>query len=670
MDPDAAAAAGQSDDEPELFPPFSPAMDDVAPRAHLPGFRTIRGSDAQAMINVLQAQLADDACIRASTSLASAEWLTADEGGAAVHETDSSATENAPPVARPAASTKWPALPPWMEAWRSLLPGAAGASPRDMGRSAGSVAPKQADAHKPMAPQSTRIQPLQLTLGQRFTISMRSLRTLGKPEHGASDRWGLLARVDAAKARLQKAMKPCDGELRSLEAVHAAAEAEVASRLAALRASGSFAALRAHRGMSQVSRAWRCKRLEVLQLRRTRLDHGLKELSELQQALLFASTGDAARRGGGAGGVTNAEAELRARVESAAVVTEDADEYLRGDAELAMAQQVEAGFSAMSESARETHDAVLRASRVGGKVARRETLQQIFGEPPSGRSSSGDGASARRTSAAELFSRMGQAERRMTLLRLLMADGSAERRLVERWLRALADTSSLTPSDEKVERGEFLLPFLTHMAGRILDAGALPASAHVAVIELTSRALLPLAEPLVLPDCYERYAAQDERLRAQQKMLRRLSPAELEVEGCVPEDAATGLPDLTEVQDLLSMLGGLVYMQGPAEFAMGIHEVIAAANTFLVRGAGQDSGTAGADELMPLMVLLVVHAHLPRGYALLQHVKATLEPGVINSELGYCLCTFEAAMEHVRQSDAYSSHRKDVIEDGTEVDLA
>ena len=508
MDPDAAAAAGQSDDDPELFPPFSPAMDDVAPRAHLPGFRTIRGSDAQAMINVLQAQLADDACIRASTSLASAEWLTADEGGAAVHETDSSATENAPP---------WRVLPLppngplCRHGWRPrrLLPGAAGASPRDMGRSAGSVAPKQADAHKPMAPQSTRIQPLQLTLGQRFTISMRSLRTLGKPEHGASDRWGLLARVDAAKARLQKAMKPCDGELRSLEAVHAAAEAEVASRLAALRASGSFAALRAHRGMSQVSRAWRCKRLEVLQLRRTRLDHGLKELSELQQALLFASTADAARRGGGAGGVTNAEAELRARVESAAVVTEDADEYLRGDAELAMAQQVEAGFSAMSESARETHDAVLRASRVGGKVARRETLQQIFGEPPSGRSSSGDGASARRTSAAELFSRMGQAERRMTLLRLLMADGSAERRLVERWLRALADTSSLTPPTRR-SNGRVPAALPHPHGGAVLDAGALPASAHG-----SDRAHEPCPAAargaLVLPDCYERYAAQDER---------------------------------------------------------------------------------------------------------------------------------------------------------------
>ena len=62
---------------------------------------------------------------------------------------------------------------------------------------------------------------------------------------------------------------------------------------------------------------------------------------------------------------------------------------------------------------------------------------------------------------------------------------------------------------------------------------------------------------------------------------------------------------------------------------------------------------AGADVLVPLMVVLVVHADLPHGYALLQHVKQTLDSSVIDSELGYCLCTFEVAMEHVRQSNAY-----------------
>ena len=49
-----------------------------------------------------------------------------------------------------------------------------------------------------------------------------------------------------------------------------------------------------------------------------------------------------------------------------------------------------------------------------------------------------------------------------------------------------------------------------------------------------------------------------------------------------------------------------------------------------------------------MMVLLVVHAELPRGYALLQHVKAYLDPAAIRSEIGYCLCSFEAAVEFVR----------------------
>ena len=52
--------------------------------------------------------------------------------------------------------------------------------------------------------------------------------------------------------------------------------------------------------------------------------------------------------------------------------------------------------------------------------------------------------------------------------------------------------------------------------------------------------------------------------------------------------------------------------------------------------------------LVPMMVLLVVHAELPRCYALLQHCKAHLEPAAIRCEVGYALCTYEAAVEHVR----------------------
>lgn len=54
---------------------------------------------------------------------------------------------------------------------------------------------------------------------------------------------------------------------------------------------------------------------------------------------------------------------------------------------------------------------------------------------------------------------------------------------------------------------------------------------------------------------------------------------------------------------------------------------------------------------MPMMVLLIVHAKLPRIYALFQHAKAHLEPSAIRSEIGYCLCTFEGAIEYVLRCD-------------------
>ena len=35
------------------------------------------------------------------------------------------------------------------------------------------------------------------------------------------------------------------------------------------------------------------------------------------------------------------------------------------------------------------------------------------------------------------------------------------------------------------------------------------------------------------------------------------------------------------------------------------------------------------------------------GYSSLQHAKQYLEPDAIRCEAGYCLCTYEAAVEHV-----------------------
>ena len=99
------------------------------------------------------------------------------------------------------------------------------------------------------------------------------------------------------------------------------------------------------------------------------------------------------------------------------------------------------------------------------------------------------------------------------------------------------------------------------------------------------------------------------------------------------------------------MLSELSYVASPADYAMRIHDLVKKVNEYCVKAAGGGDGSSaviGADQLVPMMVLLVVHAELPRGYALLQHVKAYLDPAAIRSEIGYCLCSFEAAVEFVR----------------------
>ena len=52
----------------------------------------------------------------------------------------------------------------------------------------------------------------------------------------------------------------------------------------------------------------------------------------------------------------------------------------------------------------------------------------------------------------------------------------------------------------------------------------------------------------------------------------------------------------------------------------------------------------GADLLMSVLVLALVHARLPHGYATLQYVKALALPCEVSSELGYVLCTYECAL--------------------------
>ena len=82
---------------------------------------------------------------------------------------------------------------------------------------------------------------------------------------------------------------------------------------------------------------------------------------------------------------------------------------------------------------------------------------------------------------------------------------------------------------------------------------------------------------------------------------------------------------------------------------MGI--VAAAVKAVEVHCAASAEDVVSADVLLPVMVLVVIHAELPHAYAMLKHAYNYLEPQAARSELGYCLVTYEAALEHVLNTD-------------------
>ena len=102
----------------------------------------------------------------------------------------------------------------------------------------------------------------------------------------------------------------------------------------------------------------------------------------------------------------------------------------------------------------------------------------------------------------------------------------------------------------------------------------------------------------------------------------------------------------------------LGFAETPADYLVGVHAAVQAINTHL---AAAEDAAVGADALMPMLCVAVAHADAPCGYALLQHAKATLATAAeAASELSYCLCSYECAVEFVLQVDEAQLERMSV----------
>jgi hypothetical protein len=191
---------------------------------------------------------------------------------------------------------------------------------------------------------------------------------------------------------------------------------------------------------------------------------------------------------------------------------------------------------------------------------------------------------------------------------------------------------------------QLVLPYIEHISSRLLQLSGAPKPCAPAAFDLTARVMLPLVEGPLLQLSMVAFAAEDRELAEQQRRMRALSPKQLHADAYVATDAS-GRPELTPLAGALALISGLSYLQAPSDYAARVARAVKA-----VAAACEEAGCrdVSADDLVGVMVVVVVHAELPHGYSLLQHAKQYLDAGTSRSELGYCMCTFELALEYVR----------------------
>ena len=95
----------------------------------------------------------------------------------------------------------------------------------------------------------------------------------------------------------------------------------------------------------------------------------------------------------------------------------------------------------------------------------------------------------------------------------------------------------------------------------------------ILIVDKTLKALLPLADALLLPPLFTAHAENDATLWRQQRWLRSLPPARLapELRGCLPAEPAALRGALHAVIAPLEALG---FAETPADYLVGVHAAV------------------------------------------------------------------------------------------------
>lgn len=492
--------------------------------------------------------------------------------------------------------------------------------------------------------------------------------TMGKLVPGVAERRAELAfRVDQARAHYQHALHERDEELNALMLQQTTAPLQASAQMRQHRRSGLAHLVRRGRVAWQTAYAWRALRFARLCAERAALASAAEELAGYSERLW-----------GGREGSQHAvfDAADVARASASDAVLYAPAKLLERQPEVTALARCEMPLQQLRDEAQRQYDTHLKSSLLTSKDERRRLLVALL-----------KGG----CHATPWYYEPEDSERCGEAARLLLWSGSSERAIVQRWLIAVEHEASAAyvaagrPShsataadagaaggvadatakedeaahERHVERlralrlrtqarRELVLPMLTELAQRLQQASGLPSPFLPVAEHLMGRVLLPMAEPCLLRCALAEYQREDELLVRQQRRLRQRSPEQLQVGRYVEAHPTTGLPVLTPLAAALEALSALSYAQASVDYAM---LVAAAVKAVEVHCAASAEDVVSADVLLPVMVLVVIHAELPHAYAVLKHAYNYLEPQAARSELGYCLVTYEAALEHVLNTD-------------------
>ena len=487
-----------------------------------------------------------------------------------------------------------------------------------------------------------------------------------------AERAELACRIDHSAGLYMQALREVQEELRTLKAMASTAAVSASAQMRQHRRSGALALLRPCRCALQAAHAWCVCRILLLSLCAKKLSDAYEEVARYSERLWGKAPGESGSFGD----------EDAAKASSSDAVNCTPAELLRRHSDVVILQRREPALALLRDSAQRRYELEMRSTHVASKEGRRRHIASLLkGE---GRGNAGAAQYGLPSADHQLYYEPESTVRCHELARLLLGNFSSERAIVQRWLsaveRSVAAERSIPagggalgvddaegegaapPADaEEAEmqrqsalraatkrRGELVLPMFAHLAERLLVAGGLPRPFLPILIHLMGRVLMPLAEPCLLPRALEDFAAEDRQLFAQQRRLRQRTPAQLQVAEYLPVHAATGLLDTTPLTAALEALGATSYAQASVDFAM---LVMAAVKAVEAHCSAASEAVVSADILLPVMVIVVIHADLPHGYSLLKHAYNYLDASVARSELGYCLVTYEAALEHVRSTD-------------------